>query len=68
MLYNIRIKFRRDKMAEENKQQELEQIKADESIVNQYLVQEIARLNQEKAYLQAVVQQLTTKNQSAESE
>lgn len=55
-------------MAEENKQQDLEEIKADQSIVNQYLVQEIARLNQEKAYLQAVVQQLTTKNQRAESE
>lgn len=55
-------------MAEENKQQDLEEIKADPEIVNQYLIDEIARLNQQNAYLKAVIQQLTTKNQSAESE
>ena len=76
MLYNIRIKFRRDKMNEEknkqntkeSNQQNKQELKADPEIVNQYLIDEIARLNQEKAYLQAIIQQLTTKNQSAESE
>lgn len=55
-------------MTEENKQQNLNEIKTDQSIVNQYLIQEIARLNQENANLKAVIQQLTATNQSAESE
>lgn len=52
----------------ESNQQNKQELKADPEIVNQYLIDEIARLNQEKAYLQAIIQQLTTKNQSAKSE
>lgn len=56
-------------MNEENKQQNAEELKADPEIVNQFLSHEIARLNQENAYLKAVIQQLTQeKNKRAESE
>lgn len=54
--------------AKESNQQNKQELKADPEIVNQFLSNEITRLNQEKAYLQAIIQQLTTKNQRAESE